>query len=899
MDREERDIQWLGNDGKKLGPLVRAALGILLESGDWSWWDSPSKTSECLEAAIQKHKPARWGGDSSVMDADQWVDPLRAFELSQAFEMLIKYDRPKIKILRSVWSWPNEAYTVKEVILELSCLVGSGHVFPEWEKNIKPRFPKSELQQGRGIITSRNVLSLKFTESISEEIKWIPSTSVADIVVADCFDALHFAEAAKLVILYSQDILDEFSYVGNLRKRLCAQCVVYIDAEQTDVESWLEILIKSWTTNRNTLSDALEIAERASGLTTAILSSTQSFLSRADPFSRTFEKKKDQDGSYQVNRVTAARTPLYRTDNESTLQDFDFTELFTDYSTDSISSSLTDIPLLSDQSSIERTIDSNASALRPTRPRQVNLARPAPPVERVLNAETWLDNKKISTWPHKGTIQIKINIQVKSPLQNSQPSFPDDRIEWSEDKRELQVHLFELGRAPQTENVLLSRTGNSTSAIFKRESDTKAIDLRILISDGAQILQTARYQTAPGEKINFFIENIVTPVQRVKKPFDFSLLVNDSLGSEPSLTIITGDGSSIFSPLTDSEVERARNRLLQDLEQAVANPNASLEPLMLKLANHGALLQRHLQSVAPEWPGSTARIQLVTQSDAFFPIEYLYDGKIPESTNAPLCAKRDGCLRNGNAIPDCSLRKAATELCPMGFLGISGFIERHAWKSGQTPRMWSAPGAHKVTRHRVTDLSTIAFTASDRADRFLDSDVYPHQAIRVANIEKSLGVRKISDWKSWKDKLAIDTPKLLLMLLHLEESKIFIGNDDGINLAAINEQHVGNAPIVIAIGCSSGIADMPGGSLPAILQRSGARVVIAAMTNVLGRHANRVGHDLVVLLKEAARDTASGSIGMIISKIRRELLADGLALGLALVAFGDADILLGHSEQGE
>lgn len=899
MDRKKRDVQWLGDNGDSLGPSVRAALGILLESGDWSWWDDPSKTMECLEAAVPRYQPARWGGDSSVMDADQWVDPLRAFKLGQAFDALYKHRCPKIKLLRSVWEWPGTVHTIAEIALELSRRVGAGRVFPEWKENARPRFPESSLRQGLGVITSPIQLSSAFISSVSGYVEWVPNANVADIIVVNSSKMLDAIGAAKLVILYGQSAAAEFAYISRLRYELCAQSVIYVKADQNGVESWLQALIVQCVGQGSSISESIEIAEARLESAAVVLSSTQSFFFRRHPFEYNPYKEKISRVFDVSDSIPIRDVPIKR-DNEFSLPDsISFDHSINDIQKPEPSSDET-------PSSVERifggdlpnpnrrespTVQTPSPAFRPQRP---NFVRPAPPVERVLNAQTWQGAKEVRVWPKEGYLQIKVDIRVKSPLQESQPSFPDDRVEWSENRRFLQVHLFEFGREPQKEIIALSRTDNSTTAVFGRESGAGSVDLRFVVSDGAQILQTARYQAAPGEAIRFFVENIVTPVHRVKRAFDVALLVNESLGNQPSLTIITGDGTAIFSPLSDTDAGRARSRLLQDLEQAVANPDASLDTLMLTLANQGALLQRHLQSVVPEWPRSDARVQLVTQSDAFFPIEYLYDGKIPESTKAPLCAQRDGCLRRGSAIQGCQIREAADELCPMGFLGVSGVVERHAWRSGQDPRIWGAPGGHKTSRYRIGDLSTVAFTASDRADNFLDKDVPPHQLLRIAGIEASLGVKKIPDWKNWKERVALDSPSMLLMLLHLDENKVFVGEDDGINLASIGEQHIGNAPMVIAIGCSSGLADMPGGSLPAILQRGGARVVIAAMTSVLGRHANRVGRDLAIRLKAAARAPASSSVGEIVSGIRRELLADGLAMGLAVVAFGDADIVLGQ-----
>ncbi len=891
MDRNQRDILWLGGDGIRLGPLARAALGILMENREWAWWDDPSKTHACLEKAVLGYLPAKWAGDSSVMDADKWVDPLRALRLGQAFDSIGRRGRLKIKILRSVWGWPSGVESVKEITFELSRLVGSGHVFPEWEHDARPRFPASISPQGLSVITSCSSLSEKFIDDTQGYLEWVPDATVADIVVASSIEALYDTSFAKLVILYGENAMTEFADVSRLRYELCAQCVIYVSAtEQSDIEQWLLLMSWSLEMERCSLSDAIESAEKGSGLLTVIVSSTQAILSRKSPFhgqsiGRTYK------GS-GTSRLVVSKDSQISEEEDFSLPD----SLSSDFAmsdAQQLSPSPEDVGSTDNQSHLREAPFSQESrdSLRPQRPRFV---RPAPPVERVLNARTLCGEEEVSEWPKEGVVDIKIDIRVKSPLHESRPSFPDDRVEWDENSKSLQVHMLEFGSQPQSRTLVLSRTGNSTIATFTQDVGYGSVDLRFLVSDGAQILQTARYQSVPGKKIHFFIENIVTPIHRAKEAFDVALLVNESLGNQPSLTVITSDGAVIFSPLSESETGRARERLLLALEQAVVMPDAPLEPLMLRLANKGSLLQQQLQSVIPDWPGSEARIQLVTQSDAFFPVEYLYDGKIPESTKAPLCAERTGCLQSGRAIKGCLIREAAEQLCPMGFLGVSGVIERHAWKSGQDARIWSAPGGSKPKRHRIEDLSSVAFAASDLADNFADEDVPIHQLVRIASIEASLGVKKIPSWQNWKDTLLRDSPSLLLLLVHLDDEQVFVGEDDGINLASIGAQYVGSARMVIAIGCSSGLGDIPGGSLPAILQRSGARVVIAAMTHVLGRHANRVGRDLAIRMKAAAISRTSTSVGEVISAIRRELLADGLALGLAVVAFGDADIVLGQ-----
>ena len=69
---------------------------------------------------------------------------------------------------------------------------------------------------------------------------------------------------------------------------------------------------------------------------------------------------------------------------------------------------------------------------------------------------------------------------------------------------------------------------------------------------------------------------------------------------------------------------------------------------------------------------------------------------------------------------------------------------------------------------------------------------------------------------------------------------------------------------------------------------------LATLTPVLGRHAADVARRLVGRMAQAWQaEPGRWSIGDLMTGIRRELLAAGFPIGLALVAFGDADWRLG------
>jgi len=878
MLMDQRDLDWLGDGEAHLAPAARAALGILLEIDDWAWWRDPSKALSSLRKAVPPHSPVKWGGDSSLMDADQWIDPQRGIMLGEAFHRLLRERSLKIKIVRSVWAWPEGRKAIDLALSEMSNLVGAGYVFPEWEHNVKPRFPiVSKPKRGVAVVTAApDLLTYGFLSDVRERLEWGGNSDVVEIVVADSIESIRRIRAARLVVLYGKGTEAISAHISHLREELLAQCVVHVDVDDIRIVDWLQSTISALIEQKVHFADAIKLVQEESGWRTLVLSSTQSFL---------FARHSLFDGPTTVERRISSVD--YPSRIEQSLP-----SRIGDVSPSDFSSHSSGRAGAHRRSAPPSTQELSRELIKPR-----GRVRPGPPVERILNARARRGRHELQIWPIEGSVDIDIDIRVKSPLRDGQrddrPLFPDDRVEWAENSKLLQVHLLEFGCDPESRVLELSRTGNSTTATFTRYGGMGSVDLRFLISDGAQILQTARLQSAPGESIHFFIENIVTPVDRTKASFDVALLVNDSLGKQPSVTIISDTGDAIFYPLSETDTATAREHLLQVLEEAISNPHAALAPLMLKLANKGALLQSNLRSLVHNWPSSEGRIQLVTQSDAFFPIEYLYDGQMPDSPDAQLCTECVGCLNKGKAISNCNIREAGEQLCPMGFLGVSGVIERHLWKSGQEVRPWSTFDEPTPKRYRIDDLSSIAFAASDKADRFRDSEVEPHEVVRIANIESSLGVKRVPDWSSWKANLTQGSPSLLLWLLHLDNDVAFVGANSGLNLSAIGKPHVREAPVVIAIGCSSGLRNMPGGSLPVVLQRSGVRIVVAAMTKILGRHANRVARDLALFLREAASKPNSSTVGEIISAMRRRLLADGLALGLAIVAFGDADIVLG------
>lgn len=883
MDHEQDDIDWLGRDHARLGPFARAALGILLARDEWRWWRDPADADVSLAHAIPDHRRVTWGGDASVLHAAEWVDRRRAIAIGQAFEDFRRRERLWVKVPRAVWDWPGGVEAIDRASWELTAVLGPGRVFVEWKDRGRTRTRSVRAYPGQRRVVAGPTLPLEALSSrIDGRADGSPGAEHVHIALTDSVERLSAFRSAEMVVLYGEQPPGVLHGIAPLRKQLGTQCVVQVLANADKVIDWLRSLIFALDFREWHLSAALQHTAHESGIHCRVLASTQRFF---------FDRRRSTE------RITFSRSAEGLDPVEIRLPEMSNDELDRGDGSEPGPLGLVEVAPVPDAERAPSLPIATASAQFVAAAADVALPRPyppQPPMERVLHGECRVDGQALRTWPDSGEVDILIDIRMKTPLHRGVASFPDGRIEWHGDMKRLHVHMFEVGREPVTVPLDLPRQGPSSIAAFRRAAGRSAVDLRFLVSDGAQVLQTARLKAAPNAPIRFVIESVVTPAYRDKRAFDVALLVNDSLGNLPSVTMIGDDGSPWFSPLSEAGTQAARTDLLNELEVAVMSPTAALDPLMLSLANKGSLLLRSLKNLNPAWPKAPKRVQLVTQSDVFFPLEYVYEGPVPASTKATLCPERSGCLTQGDALPGCAIREAKQHLCPMGFLGVSAVIERHAWRDGQAPRLWDLPG-HTLPRHRIDDLETAEFAASDKADNFHDHEVQPHPVVRIKDLEASLQQKRVPSWASWQANVTARSPSLLVMLVHMHNQAVFVGADDGLNLGGIDDTYVGEGPVVIAIGCSTGLSEVPGTSLPAVLQSHGARVVVAAMTTVLGRHANRVAHDLALQLRSAARASSLSQVGQVVTRMRRQLLAEGLALGLAVVAFGDADIVLGRA----
>jgi hypothetical protein len=839
------DSAWLGDEYARLGPAARAGLGVLIAKGDWSWWYQSGLAAEMLREAIPHHGVASWAGDPELLTADQWLEPARAVEIGVAFKDIVAYAWTplRLKVARSTWNL-GDPQTIDAMRRDLIDALDEGRVFVDWPADRRPRRVEVERDVSHGLVITGSANEERFGRALAEHLpdaRWVEDAYAADVVIAPTQDLIARFRSADLAIALDSSSADVMNKLDAIRSNSAARCAMRLDPAAQDSRMWLSEFGRAFGFGKS-IDEAIAFANDQVVPAAELIAATQTFVLHSHRFT---------EPRPQPKRSGAPRRVF-------------------------------DLPLPSE---VKR-----AEPLLP----QSKLT--SAPVARVLNASVEQNGREIRSLPAEGAIKISLGIHPRTPVQRIRPAFPEAFVEWRGENKLLQVHMLEVDQVPITRMIKLPREGPSENeAVFPYEvRGDRNIDLRFVVADGARIVQTARLQGAANALIRFYVETINASVEHEKESFDLALMVNNSLGERPSAMALTREGIAL-TMLDGHDIANAREDFRTTIKFVAENPDLGIASSLFELASKGKVLLDSIRHHIPEFPARLQRVQVVTQADAYFPLEYLYDGDIPEDEAVGLCPDRHDCLESGVARPACPIRAAAERLCPMGFLGISSVIERQTWKPEIRPSVWLSRSSELTQRNRIACLDKAVFAAADLADHFMDDEVSGIAPVRIKAIEDELGpCHRL--WSTWKQEVEASDPSLLILVPHVEAHRLHIGESDKLLLGAFSRAHVGKGhPLVIAIGCNTAVAPVPSTSLPAILTRNGACVVIAALTEVLGRYANYATLALLRKLREAANGEQLVPIGALLTQVRRQLLAKDLAIGMVLVAYGDADYVLGKT----
>ena len=94
-------------------------------------------------------------------------------------------------------------------------------------------------------------------------------------------------------------------------------------------------------------------------------------------------------------------------------------------------------------------------------------------------------------------------------------------------------------------------------------------------------------------------------------------------------------------------------------------------------------------------------------------------------------------------------------------------------------------------------------------------------------------------------------------------------------------------PLVLLLGCGTGVADAAFQTFPAQFRRKGAAIVVSTMAELLDNHAPRLAAKIIAEI--AKKGGKKRTFGEIMLSVKRRCLLEGLPIALALMSYGDAD----------
>jgi hypothetical protein len=442
------------------------------------------------------------------------------------------------------------------------------------------------------------------------------------------------------------------------------------------------------------------------------------------------------------------------------------------------------------------------------------------------------------------------------------------------------------------------------------------VDARIVLLHENRVLQTARL-TVP---VAADYTNETRPPYELKAEaalrlrlddlsnrasFDGAFVLNHDRDGLSGVLAISGKYAELLKPQgLEDKVLSIRGRL----EQLVTDtkPPADLDDprivdLFIFLARNGFLLRSYFASkLAGADLDRQSRIQvLAAEPTAYLPVEFFYDHVSPLPT-AHLCERAKAALLGPGCAQDCPSRTDSSVVCPLGFWGLNRVIERHTTDNSKLPRWDFALAAEPSSgRNRLRTLSSAVLGTNTKVDGFRAGS--SAELLDALNLATGSKATMAADWDAWTSDVATKSPPLLVVLPHtLKDSDqiaiMEIGTTAQLQADQVDATYVGSdktGPIVILLGCSTAAGQITYEEFPARFRMAGAAIVLGTLTKVLGRNAAPVAKQLVETMTELTKQE-SQTFGDVMLKLRRRMLLGGVATVLAVVAYGDADWLLGE-----
>jgi hypothetical protein len=526
-------------------------------------------------------------------------------------------------------------------------------------------------------------------------------------------------------------------------------------------------------------------------------------------------------------------------------------------------------------------------------------------------------------------IQVRIGLPdeewISSPAAEAFPvaALPQDQDEW---ELTVVMSVAQAGDDPQVSQLLMPRAGNSSEAEFYLfvKDEWKSVEARIIVLHRNRVIQTAMLEAHVGGRVDksdsgqrISVEPEVVAKTRfdnlnARSRFDAAFVLNKSRKGEHRLVGISDDKvAKITVGQTMSDEIANIDSILADI---VDKPKAFMGKLtskdvvglLIRLARHGNELYNRIvndSDLARLNVASDGPLQLISAvPDARLPIELVYSRRAPKTT-ARMCPGAARNLRAGKCAKACSGKENESDfICPFAFWGVQRVIERHAHKPAVAAL---AAGASFAVVSEPTGLRDSLdlfkgglIAGSQRVDKTVAGGL--EEICDMVGKLTGSSLKPVPTWKEWIDKVRTTGPSLMMMIVHTEETpdddsipQMEIGKGSWLPAVEIEEEHVvqqdGKPPLVLLLGCETGVPDRQFSNFVSRLRDKKAAIVVATGSKIHSIHAIPVAKSFVSHIREIAAKKDGATFGEIMLAVRREMLADGIPMVLALNAFGDAD----------
>jgi hypothetical protein len=463
--------------------------------------------------------------------------------------------------------------------------------------------------------------------------------------------------------------------------------------------------------------------------------------------------------------------------------------------------------------------------------------------------------------------------------------------------------LPSLQDEPAAVTVTLPADGRSTVARFPLDlpPNFSWIEGRAVILHRGRVLQTVRVVIAPFASLYLLPETTPRPGfddLEQRGEFGAAFIVNHTPAGMPGTTVIPHDGVPVYLP---AGWDTAANALQQSLQLLVLNElegGVAFTQAVYGLALQGDLLRREIDRDQRLSGQDLPPMQVVAaRPDAWLPLELVYDGPIPEDDALAPTMCQHALERLRDDRPGiCDGPHATNTVCLLGFWGLRTVIERQAFDPAAATGHWDwrldppTPGNARLDRpaaavfaaHRKADV--VSKTASSGVVEALD--------------QLGFTDARVYKWADWCARVEDERPGLLVALAHTDwfapSIPLLAIEDDRLKLNSIAAKHVSDGtgnPVVLLLGCSTANVAVPFQGVAAAFRTAGAPVVVATLANVYGRYAGPAAAAAIEQFANAAGEDVD--VGTVMLRLRRRLMAQGLPIGLGLLAYGDAEWRLG------